>query len=68
MEITPKAHLQRADEDGNPVEKRIGKWTTEGEAKGGGKSAEYLRRAAPVTGRKCVGILQKRFCWQQQGK
>ena len=55
MEITPKAHLQRAGDDGNPVERRIGKWTTEGEAKGW-LSAEYLRRVPPLRARNVLAF------------
>lgn len=45
-------HLQRAGEDENPAEKQIGKWTTEGEAKGESRVSETY---AGVNGRVCDG-------------
>lgn len=42
--------LQRAGDDENPAEKQIGKWTTEGEAKGESRVSETY---AGVNGRVC---------------
>ena len=42
--------LQRAGDDENPAEKQIGKWTTEGEAKGESRVSETY---AGVYGRVC---------------
>ena len=43
-------HLQRAGDDENPAEMQIGKWTTEGEAKGESRVSETY---AGVNGRMC---------------
>ena len=42
--------LQRAGDDENPAEKQIGKWTTEGEAKGESRVSETY---VGVNGRVC---------------